>query len=56
METQTTKIDTVRLVRQIRDAHHEELKEASREERIAFFNSKVRTSPTGTTSVREPAA
>lgn len=36
------KIDAVRLVRRIRDAHYQELKKASREERIAFYNSKVR--------------
>lgn len=37
------KIDAVRLVRRIRDVHHQELKQASREERIAFFNGKVRS-------------
>ena len=42
METPKKTLDAVRLVRRIRDAHHEELKEASRQERIAFFNSKVR--------------
>ncbi|MEX0601260.1 MAG: hypothetical protein WD205_11485 [Rhodothermales bacterium] len=35
------KIDAVRLVRRIRDAHYEKLKDASREDRIAFYNSKV---------------
>jgi hypothetical protein len=38
------KIDAVRMVRRIRDAHHQELKDKSRKERIAFFNSKVRPS------------
>jgi hypothetical protein len=38
------KIDAVRLVRRIRDTHYQELKKASREERIAFYNSKVRPS------------
>ena len=31
------------MVREIRDAHHEELKDASRQDRIAFYNSKVRS-------------
>jgi hypothetical protein len=35
-------IDAVKMVRRIRDAHYEELKGATREERIAFFNEKVR--------------
>ena len=56
METQTTPIDAVRLVRQIRDAHHEELKEASREERIAFYNSKARAPQSSAVVAREPAA
>ena len=42
MEKPTPKIDAVRLVRRIRDAHHEELKGASRTERIAFFNGSAR--------------
>jgi hypothetical protein len=41
MEKPKKKIDAVRLVRQIRDAHYEKLKDASREDRIAFYNSKV---------------
>jgi hypothetical protein len=36
------KINAVRLVRRIRDTHYQKLKEASREERIAFYNNKVR--------------
>lgn len=36
-------VDAVRLVRRIRDAHFEELKDASRADRIAFYNSKTRT-------------
>ncbi len=40
-------IDAVQMVRRIRDAHYEELKGATREERIAFFNSKVRRAETG---------
>ena len=43
MEKPTTKIDAVRLVRRIRNTHHEELKTASRSDRIAFYNSKVRS-------------
>ena len=39
-------IDAVRMVRRIRDAPYEELKKATREERIAFFNSKVRQADT----------
>ncbi len=35
-------IDAVGMVRRIRDAHYEELKGATREERIAFYNGKVR--------------
>lgn len=42
MEQKPTKIDAVAMVRRIRDAHHEALKDATREERIAFFNDKVR--------------
>ena len=55
MEKPTTKIDAVRLVRRIRDAHHEELKGASRRDRIAFFNGKVRTQQTGDVRARKPA-
>ena len=58
METQKTEsptpIDAVRLVRRIRDAHHEELRGASREERIAFYNSKVRDRRPGTDRARKP--
>lgn len=56
METQTNEIDAVRLVRQIRDAHHEELKGASKEERIAFYNSKARSAQSSTASTQDPAA
>lgn len=35
-------IDAVRMVRRIRDAHYEELKGATREERVAFYNGKIR--------------
>lgn len=41
-------IDAVRLVRRIRDAHYEELKGATREERIAFYNGKARLAQGGT--------
>jgi hypothetical protein len=41
MEKPKKEIDAVRLVRRIRDAHFEKLKDVSRAERIAFFNSKV---------------
>ena len=34
-------IDAVRMVRQIRDAHYEALKGKSREDRVAFYNSKA---------------
>lgn len=43
MEKSTKAIDAVQLVRRIQDAHYEELKGASREDRIAFYNSKVST-------------
>ena len=35
-------IDAVLMVRRIREAHYETLKGATRAERIAFYNSKVR--------------
>ena len=54
MEKKATQTDAVRLVRKIRDAHFEELRGASREERIAFFNSKVR-SPKPTDRTRSDA-
>ena len=38
MEKTTKRLDAVRLVRRIRDAHYEALRAASREERIAFYN------------------
>ncbi len=44
MEKKPKKIDAVRMVRCIRDAHYKELEGATREERIAFFNSRVRQS------------
>ncbi len=44
-------IDAVRMVRRIRDAHYEELKGATREERIAFYNGKVRR-PEGGSVIR----
>ena len=40
-------IDAMRMVRRIRDAHYEELKGATREERIAFYNDKVRQAREG---------
>ena len=43
MEKTPQTIDAVRLVRRIRDAHYEELKGASRAERIAFYNSRARS-------------
>ena len=52
MEKPTTNIDAVRLVRRIRDAHHEELKGASRATRIAFYNGKVRGERPGDGRVR----
>lgn len=52
--TDPTPIDAVRLVRRIRDAHWEELRGASREERIAFYNGKVRR-PSGTERDRASA-
>ena len=42
MEKKTKQIDAVRLVRRIREAHHTALKDASRQERIAFYNGTVR--------------
>ena len=47
MENQK-KINSVRMVRRIRDAHYEELKGATRQERIAFYNGKVRPAGGGT--------
>lgn len=41
METPPTRLDAVRMVRHIRDAHYEVLKNASRVDRIAFYNGKV---------------
>ena len=43
MEKPATKIDAVRWVRRIRNAHYEALKGAGRRDRIAFYNGKVRT-------------
>ena len=43
MEKPTTTVDAVQMVRRVRDAHHEELKGASRADRIAFYNNKART-------------
>ena len=37
----TTEIDAVALVRRIRDAHHEELKDATSAERIRFFRERA---------------
>lgn len=37
------KIKTVEMVRSIRDAHYEELRERSPQEKIAFFREKART-------------
>jgi hypothetical protein len=34
--------DTVAFTRQIRDAHHEQLKDATPEERIRFYRDKAR--------------
>lgn len=53
MEKPTTKFDAVALVRRIRDAHHEELKGASRADRIAFYNSKIRAPQSGMGHVRK---
>ncbi len=36
------KIDAVAMTRRIRDAHHEQLKDASPTERIRFFREKAR--------------
>ena len=47
MENQK-KMNTVRMVRRICDAHHDELDGATREKRIAFYNSKVRPAAGGT--------
>ena len=35
-------INTVEMVRRIRDAHHEKLKELPPQEKIAFFREKAR--------------
>ena len=35
-------IKAVEMTRRIRDAHHERLRDASREERLAFFNEAAR--------------
>ena len=51
METPPKTIDAVRLVRRIRNRHHDELKGLSRADRIAFFNGKVSPRQTDT----EPA-
>ena len=56
MEKQTPQIDAVQMVREIRDAHHEELKNASRRDRIAFFNGKVRERKPETDRASPPAA
>jgi hypothetical protein len=40
MEKQT--IDAVEMTRRIRDAHHEQLKDATAAERIRFFREKAR--------------
>jgi hypothetical protein len=37
------KIKAVEMVRSIRDAHYEELRERSPQEKIAFFREKART-------------
>lgn len=37
------KINAVELVRSIRDAHYEQLKDLSTQEKIAFFRAKART-------------
>ena len=39
--TPTTDIDAVALVRRIREAHHEELKDASSSDRIRFFRERA---------------
>ena len=36
------KIDAMKMVRRIRDSHHEQLKDKSTEERLAFFREKSR--------------
>lgn len=56
MEKKTKEIDAVAMVRRIRDAHYEALKGATREERIAFFNDKVRRSKPPSQRRRESAA
>ncbi len=38
-----TKIKAVEMVRQIRDAHHEQLKDKTWEERVAFYKRQART-------------
>ena len=55
MEKPKKEVDAVRMVRRIRDAHYEELKGASREERIAFYNSKVGDQPRPSDRARESA-
>ena len=53
-------IAAVQMVRRIRDAHHEALKGASREERIAFYNGTTHPSRPGSAKpaprARKPAA
>ena len=38
---ETTRIKAVELVRRIRDNHYEQLKDKTREERIAFYRAKA---------------
>lgn len=38
----TTPIDTIAMVRAIRDAHYEQLKNTTPEERIAFYRERAR--------------
>jgi hypothetical protein len=38
---ETTKIKAIELVRRIRDNHYEQLKDKTREERLAFYRAKA---------------
>ena len=39
---QETKLKTVEMTRRIRDAHHEQLKDKTWEERVAFYKEQAR--------------
>ena len=42
MDRKKKTFDTVKMVRQIRDRHHQQLEGKSREDRLAFYREKAR--------------